>query len=60
MAGRGTVHLDYTHKGRRRGSTQQVADYRVYATQPDDSTLRDTKKWRAWAETEWKKLKEGK
>lgn len=41
--------IDYRDKqGRRRGAWYATGEYRVCAEQPDDETLRDTAKWRAW------------
>lgn len=38
---RGAVHIDFTWF--------PIADYRLFAELPDDATLRDTERWRAWA-----------
>lgn len=42
--------MDYTDRatGRRKGFAFQSATYAFVDPQPDDATLRDTEKWRAW------------
>lgn len=40
--------VDWTERGRRRGGYSAIASYSLVAEQPDDATVRDTTKWRAW------------
>ncbi len=41
----GVCHLNF---GRCRGGFYAVAEYVLHSEQPDDVTLRDTPRWRAW------------
>jgi hypothetical protein len=46
----GSLHIDGRDKnGRRFGRWYATADYRLCDPQPDDATLRDAERWRAWA-----------
>lgn len=50
----GAMHLQCAGPGGRgrRCRWEEFADYRLYPTQPDAATLRDTVLWRAWAESQ--------
>lgn len=53
-----SVHIDYRDAdGRRRGRTERLHEYRLCADQPDEETLRDTQKWRAWCVAQAAKVK---
>ena len=44
----GSVHLDYTEKGKRKGKTLTTAEYEFIAEQPSQNILRDTTQWQTW------------
>lgn len=45
------VHVDYLDKqGRRRGSWQSSAEYRLLPDQPSDEVKRDVVLWRQWCD----------
>lgn len=53
----GTAHISYRDEnGRRRGRSEKMVEYRLYEVQPDDATMRDTDRWRAWARAELAKI----
>lgn len=56
----GSVHIDGRDPktGKRFGRWMMTAKYKLYATQPDDATLRDFAKWSEWCHAEWKRLNE--
>ena len=55
----GWAMVDWTENGKRRGGCFPSATYAVVAEQPDDATMRDTAKWRAWCYAEQAKAKGG-
>jgi hypothetical protein len=48
LAHRGSMHVSYTEKGRRKGDWWATADYDVVTPQPDEATMRDRDRWREW------------
>lgn len=52
VADDGWLHLKMQGKG---SGTYRRATYALYTIQPDDTTMRDTRKWRAWCLAESQK-----
>jgi hypothetical protein len=50
----GTVHLDYTEKGRRKGKWFSSATYTVLEAQPGDEVTRTNTGWREWCASQSK------
>lgn len=46
------AHLLVRGKNRHRGGFRDIADYKLYETQPDDEVLRDNSRWQEWAYAE--------
>ncbi len=51
----GSMHINARSRmtGRHTGGWTKCATYRLYHEQPDDSTLRDTVSWQAWAKARY-------
>lgn len=55
----GWIHIDFQDKaGRRRGETYATAEYRLHAEQPPEAVMRETSRWRAWAQSEWDRIRD--
>lgn len=44
----GSVHIDYTEKGKRKGKTLVTAEYAFIPDQPSQEILRDSTLWQEW------------
>lgn len=52
LAETGSTHIDCVVNRKRVGKWYRTARYVVHPIQPDDATVRDTEKWRAWCVAE--------
>jgi len=46
----GDVRACHINRGGGRGGFYPIAEYRFIVDQPDDATMRDADRWRAWCE----------
>ncbi len=52
LTDRGLMHLDRVVNGRRVGDWIETATYSPIEPQPDQETMRDGNRWRAWCESQ--------
>lgn len=53
----GSMHLHGTKDGKRWGRWEMIAEYQVWAVQPDAATTRSNRKWREWCKAQVAKEK---